>query len=411
MEFYQVGGCVRDDLLGLQAGDRDWVVTGATPEQLLAEGYRAVGHDFPVFLHPQSHEEVALARTERKTAPGYRGFDVHASPEVTLEDDLSRRDLTINAIARSDDGELIDPFGGVRDLQQRWLRHVSPAFVEDPVRILRAARFAARFASLGFRVHPDTLALMREMVAAGEVSALVPERVWAETHKALGTERPDAFVSVLRECGALGVVFPELDALFGVPQPPKWHPEVDTGVHMLLVLRQAATLGAQDPMVVFAAFCHDFGKGTTPAEKWPSHPGHEQRSAEMLIALSERLRIPNDFRDLAVAVARYHGNIHRALELRPGTILRLLEQMDVLRRPDRLGPILLACEADFRGRTSFEDRPYPQAQFLQTCAEAAAAVRLSAEQREGLAGPQIGEAIRRERLEAVSAVRRAFTSE
>ncbi|MEO0425237.1 MAG: multifunctional CCA addition/repair protein, partial [Pseudomonadota bacterium] len=343
-------------------------------------------------------------------APGYRGFAIHAAPEVTLEEDLARRDLTINAIARGDDGELIDPFGGVQDLEQRWLRHVSPAFVEDPVRILRAARFAARFGSLGFRVHPDTVALMREMVDAGEVSALVPERVWAETRKALSAERPDAFVSVLRECGALAVVFPELDALFGVPQPPKWHPEVDTGVHMLLVLHQAAILGAQDPMVAFAAFCHDFGKGTTPPEKWPSHPGHEERSAEMLIALCERLRVPNDFRDVAVAVARHHGNIHRALELRPGTILRLFEQMDVLRRPERLHRILLACEADYRGRTDFEDRPYPQAQFLHACCEAAGAVRLSDEQREGLAGPQIGEAMRRERLEAVSTVRREFAT-
>ncbi len=410
MEFYQVGGCVRDELLGLAAGDRDWVVTGATPEQLRAEGYRTVGRDFPVFLHPDSQEEYALARTERKTAPGYRGFDIHASPEVTLEDDLARRDLTINAIARSADGELIDPFGGLADLEQRWLRHVSPAFVEDPVRILRAARFAARFASLGFRVHPDTLALMGEMVDAGEVGALVPERVWVETRKALATERPDVFVAVLRECGALAVVFPELDRLFGVPQPPRWHPEVDTGVHMLMVLRQAAQLSGQDPLVVFAAFCHDLGKGTTPPEKWPSHPGHEERSAELLTALVERLRVPNEYRDLAVAVARYHGKIHRALELRPGTLLRLLEALDVLRRPERLTPILLACEADYRGRTDFEHRPYPQADLLRACQQAAAEVRLTAEERAGLQGAQIGEAIRSARLDAVSAARRRFPS-
>lgn len=408
MEFFQVGGCVRDELLGLEAGDRDWVVVGATPADMERLGYRAVGRDFPVFLHPHTHEEYALARTERKTAPGYRGFAVHAAPDVTLEDDLARRDLTINAIARDAAGRIVDPFGGRDDLEARWLRHVSAAFVEDPVRILRAARFAARFAHLGFRMHPQTLGLMREMVKAGEVAALVPERVWAETRKALATPCPDVFVSVLRDCGALAVVFPELDRLWGVPQPARWHPEIDTGEHMLLVLRQAAQLSDRDPRVVFAAFTHDLGKGTTPAEVLPSHPGHEERSVELLLAMVERLRIPNEFRDLAVAVAREHGRIHRLLEARPRTVLKVLESLDALRRPERLTPVLLACEADYRGRTGFAERPYPQAALLRACQAAAAAVRLSAGERATLAGREIGEAMRQARLAAIAGTLRDF---
>jgi tRNA nucleotidyltransferase (CCA-adding enzyme) len=407
MECYQVGGCIRDGRLGLPVGDRDWVVVGATPEEMEALGFQPVGRDFPVFLHPQTHEEYALARTERKTAPGYRGFTVHAAPDVTLEEDLRRRDLTINAIARSDEGDLIDPFAGLDDIDQRWLRHVSPAFAEDPVRILRAARFAARFHDLGFRIHADTMQLMTEMVKAGEVAALVPERVWQETRKAFGCPRPDIFISVLRECGALAEIFPELDALFGVPQPPRWHPEIDTGVHMLLVLRMAARLGGQDPRVVFAAFAHDLGKGTTPAEKWPSHPGHEERSVDLLRGVAERLRVPGDYRDLAVLVARYHGHLHRLFELRPTTVLKMLEGMDAFRRPQRLALVLTACESDYRGRTGFEERDYPQARLFDTLRAAAAAVKLAPERLASLEGAAIGEALREERLHAIRTARTA----
>lgn len=411
MECYEVGGCIRDELLGLPPGDRDWVVVGADPGRMRALGFEEVGRDFPVFLHPETHEEYALARTERKTAPGYRGFVVHSAPDVTLEEDLARRDLTINAIARDTAGRLVDPFGGVRDIEQRVLRHVSPAFVEDPVRILRAARFAARFDHLGFRVHDDTMQLMREMVKTGEVRALVPERVWQETRKALACPRPDVFVQVLRECGALAQIFPELDALFGVPQPPRWHPEIDTGVHMLLVLRMAARLGEQDPRIVFAAFCHDLGKGTTPADRLPSHPGHEERSVELLLEMCRRLRIPGEYRDLAVLVARHHGNVHRALELRPATIVRMLEEMDAFRRPERLAPALTACEADFRGRTGFEARDYPQRRLLARAQEAAAAVRLPRERLAELEGPAIGQAMHEARVAAVRKARADFAAQ
>jgi tRNA nucleotidyltransferase (CCA-adding enzyme) len=402
MKVYLVGGAVRDELLGLPVKERDWVVTGAVPEDLERLGYRAVGRDFPVFLHPETKEEYALARTERKVGRGYRGFEVHFEPDVTLEDDLKRRDLTINAMARDGDGRLVDPYGGQADLEARVLRHVSEAFEEDPVRILRLARFAARYAPLGFTVAPETFALMRRMVDSGEVDALVPERVWQETAKALAEPRPDAFLAVLRECGALKRIYPELDALWGVPQPPKWHPEVDTGVHMLLVMRAAAKL-TDNPRVRFAALMHDLGKGTTPPQFWPRHIGHEERGALLVRLLSDRLRVPTDYRHLAELTARWHGLAHRALELRSRTILDMLERCDAFRRPDRFGEFLLACEADFRGRTGFEARSYPEAALLSHALDAALAVSLTAEERRGLTGEQIGEALRRKRLDAIDA--------
>jgi tRNA nucleotidyltransferase (CCA-adding enzyme) len=354
MQVYLVGGAVRDRLLGRPVSERDWVVVGATPEELQRAGYLPVGRDFPVFLHPKTKEEYALARLERKVAPGYRGFDTQFSPDVTLEDDLRRRDLTINAMAEDAAGTVIDPYGGRRDLEARLLRHVSPAFAEDPVRILRVARFAARYAPLGFRVAEETLQLMRRMVAEGEAAALVPERVWTETEKALGEPSPEVFIETLRDCGALAVVFPELDALFGVPQPEKWHPEIDTGVHQLMALRQAVALGANV----------DLGKGVTPAHVLPSHHGHEDAGVALVEQLAARLRIPHQFRELAVITSRYHTHVHRALELRPATLLRTLEACDALRRPERFAEFLLACEADARGRKGLEARAYPQRAYM-----------------------------------------------
>jgi len=401
MEVYLVGGAVRDELLGLPVKEKDWVVVGATQDELERLGYKPVGRDFPVFLHPETREEHALARTERKTSAGYRGFAIHCSPDVTLEEDLRRRDLTINAMARGKDGVLIDPFGGQADLQNKLLRHVSEAFTEDPVRILRVARFAARFAPLGFTVAPETVELMRSMVQSGEVDALVPERVWQETHKALGEPRPDAFLATLRECGALARIFPELDALWGVPQPPRWHPEVDTGVHMLMVMQQAAKL-TDSTRIRFAALTHDLGKGETPPELWPRHIGHEERSARLVHQLSERLRVPNDFRQLAEVTARWHGLVHRAMELRTTTILQLLEHCDALRRPERFREFLVACEADFRGRTGWERKSYPEAQLLAAALDAALGATLSKAERHGLSGEQIGEALRQKRLAAIA---------
>jgi tRNA nucleotidyltransferase (CCA-adding enzyme) len=402
MEIYLVGGAVRDELLGLPVGERDWVVVGATQPELEHAGYRAVGRDFPVFLHPTTNDEYALARTERKTAPGYRGFAVNASPEVTLEEDLQRRDLTVNAIARAADGRLVDPWGGLRDLEARVLRHVSPAFAEDPVRILRTARLAARFHELGFTVAPETMALMRAMVAAGEADALVPERVWQETLSALQTASPDVYLEVLRDCGALAAVFPEIDALFGVPQPMRWHPEVDTGVHMLLCMRAAARL-ALDAEARFAVLLHDLGKGTTPQEYWPAHHGHEERSVTLVRRLCERLRVPTAFRELAEIVARYHGLCHRAAELRPATLLKLLEGTDALRRPERFEKFLLACEADLKGRTGLENAPYPQAALLRRALAAAAVVDPRPLVAAGLGGEQLRNQLRALRAEAIAA--------
>src|SRR5262245_9198648 len=389
MQVYLVGGAVRDRLLGRAVTERDWVVVGATPAELEQLGYAPVGRDFPVFLHPETREEHALARQERKVAPGYRGFVTEFSPDVTLEDDLRRRDLTINAMAEDAAGNIIDPHGGRRDLEARKLRHVSEAFVEDPVRILRVARFAARYAALGFTVADDTMALMRRMVEAGEANALVPERVWAETEKALGEASPEVFISVLRACGALKVIYPEVDALFGVPQPEKWHPEIDTGVHQLMALREAVKLGG-GVEARFAVLMHDLGKGATPAEILPSHHGHEDAGVALVEQLAARLRVPNPFRELAVITARYHTHVHRAFELRADTMLRTLEGCDALRRPERFADFLLACEADARGRKGLEQRDYPQRAFFAAARERAAAVALSPEEREGLAGEQIG---------------------
>lgn len=400
MRTYLVGGAVRDTLLGLTVKERDWVVVGETPETMAARGFRAVGKDFPVFLHPVTKEEYALARTERKTAPGYKGFVVHAEPDVTLEQDLLRRDLTINAMAQEGEDRLIDPYGGARDLENRLLRHVSPAFAEDPVRILRLARFAARFAPLGFRVAGETRALMRGMVDAGEVDALVPERVFAELAKALAEPAPGAFFEVLRDCGALARLFLEIDRLFGVPQPPQHHPEIDTGVHTLLVLEQAARL-SPDPVVRFAALTHDLGKGLTPPECWPRHFGHEKAGLPALDALCDRLRAPNAYRRLAEKVMRYHGHCHRALELRPGTLVDLLQRLDALRRGDALEPFLWACEADARGRPGFENRAYPQADRLRAAREAAMAVPVEPLLARGLKGIEFGRALREARIRAV----------
>jgi tRNA nucleotidyltransferase (CCA-adding enzyme) len=358
MKIYAVGGAVRDELLGLAVKDRDWVVVGASPEEMLGAGFVPVGRDFPVFLHPETHEEYALARTERKTAPGYTGFAFHAAPEVSLEDDLSRRDLTINAMARAETGELIDPTHGLADLQARVLRHVSPAFAEDPVRILRVARFAARF--VDFTVAPETMSLMRQMVAGGEVDALVAERVWQELARGMMEVRPSRMFEVLRECGALHRLLPEVAALWGVPQRADYHPEVDTGVHVMMVIDMSARLQAPLP-ARFAALTHDLGKAVTPANILPRHHGHEQKSVALLLPLCERLRVPSECRDVARLVARFHGDMHRIAELRPETRLKVLEQCDALRRPERFAHILLACEADYRGRLGWEERDYSAA--------------------------------------------------
>lgn len=409
MQVYLVGGAVRDRLLGREVTERDWVIVGATPAELERAGYIPVGRDFPVFLHPRTKEEHALARTERKVGPGYRGFTTEFSPAVTLEDDLRRRDLTINAMAQDDAGRVIDPYGGLADLEARLLRHVSPAFSEDPVRILRVARFAARYAPLGFRVAGETLDLMRSMVANGEANALVAERVWAETEKALGEARPDVFIQVLRDCGALAVVYPEIDALFGVPQKAQWHPEVDTGVHQLLALREAVKLGG-GVAARFAVLMHDLGKAVTPADVLPAHHGHEDAGVALVEQLCARVRVPNHLRELAVIAARYHTHVHRAFELRADTALRTLESCDALRRPERFADFLLACEADKRGRAGLEDRPYPQREFFARARDAAAAVVMSPEERAGLSGEQIGKTLRQRRLAAIETLKQQYAA-
>jgi len=403
VDTYLVGGAVRDELLGRKVIERDWVVVGATPGELEARGYVAVGKDFPVFLHPDTREEYALARRERKVAPGYRGFTTEFSPEVTLEQDLARRDLTVNAMARAADGRLIDPFGGVVDLERRLLRHVSPAFVEDPVRLLRVARFLARFAPLGFSVAAETMALLRTMVEAGEVEALVPERVWRELARALDEPAPQAAIELLRACGALRSVLPEVDALFGVPQPVQWHPEIDTGAHVLLALQIAAARAAPQT-VRFAVLVHDLGKALTPQHEWPRHPGHELRGLPAIEALCARLRVPQEHRELALLASRFHTHVHRAAELRSSTILQLLEQGDAFRRPARFGEFLEVCECDARGRGGRAEAPYPQRQRIERALELARSVSLEARDREGLDGAQIGERLRRKRLAALTAM-------
>ena len=404
MEIYLVGGYVRDQLLGLETKDRDWVVVGSTADDMLKQNYRQVGKDFPVFLHPQTNEEYALARTERKTAAGYSGFSFHATADVTLEEDLIRRDLTINAIAQSDNGDLIDPFNGQADIKAKILRHVSPAFVEDPVRILRLARFAARFANLGFTIADETQKLMMEMVNNGEVDALVPERVWQETMQALRENTPSRYFEVLRDCGALKRLFPEIDRLWGVPQPEKHHPEIDTGIHTMMVLTQAAKL-SDDAKVRFAALVHDLGKGITPKEQWPKHIEHESRGVPLVEALCDRYHIPNDYRELAVIVTRYHLHYHRAAELRDDTFLKTLDSLDAFRRPERFELFLLACEADSRGRTGFENTHFEQAEIYRKVFNAAKAINAKKLVALGLKGKEIKEELNKQRIQAIRETR------
>lgn len=401
MKTYLVGGAVRDAILGLPAKEQDWVVVGSSPEQMLSRGYKSVGRDFPVFLHPHTHDEYALARTERKTAPGYHGFVFHASPEVTLAEDLRRRDLTINAIARDDEGELIDPYGGVADIENRIIRHISDAFIEDPVRILRVARFAARFHLLGFTIADETQQLMERMVASGEVDALVPERVWAEMVKALAEDKPSVFFAVLRSCGALQRLLPEVERLYGVPQPPQWHPEIDSGIHSMMVLDQAAQLST-DTRVRFAALMHDLGKGTTPEDELPSHHGHEARSVDLVKQVCQRFKVPGKYRDLAVLVAQYHGHYHRIEEMRADTIVKMLLALDAFRQPQRFQQFLLACEADSRGRTGYEDVQPEQTERLQQYFDAANNVDTSALIKESMQGEAIRQAIQQARIKAVA---------
>ncbi|NWG30634.1 MAG: multifunctional CCA addition/repair protein [Rhodocyclaceae bacterium] len=401
MRFYRVGGAVRDQLLGLPVQDRDWVVVGATPEEMLARGFTPVGKDFPVFLHPHTHEEYALARTERKSGRGYHGFTFHTAPDVTLEADLARRDLTINAIAQAEDGTLIDPYGGRADLEKKILRHVSPAFAEDPVRILRVARFAARFAD--FAVAPETLELMRAMVENGEVDALVPKRVWQEFARGLMEAKPSRMFETLRACGALRKLLPELDRLWGVPQRADFHPEVDTGLHVMMVIDMAARLGLSLP-ARFAALTHDLGKGETPAEILPRHIGHEQKSVALLEPLCERLRVPTQCRDLARLVARYHGDIHKVAELRPETRLTILERCDALRRPARFEEILAACEADYRGRLGWEEKDYAAARAWRQALAAVQAVDAGAIAKSCADKAQIPARIHEARVRAIASI-------
>lgn len=400
MQTYLVGGAVRDNLLDIPIKDRDWVVVGATPEAMIAAGYQQVGKGFPVFLHPETHEEYALARTERKTAPGHTGFEIHASPDVTLEEDLQRRDLTINAIAQTTGGELVDPYNGKADIEARKLRHVSDAFSEDPLRVLRVARFAARFADRGFTVADETMELMRAMVASGELESLVAERVWQELQRALTEATPAEFVRVLRQCHALTVILPEVNALFGVPQPKKYHPEVDTGEHILLCLQQARRL-SKEPIVAYATLVHDVGKAITDPDKWPSHVGHEQLGLKLIRDIQSRLRVPKDYGDLALLVCDHHTKLHKVQELRPATLLKLLESLDAFRRPQRMDQFMLACEADARGRTGLEDRDYAQGEYLRTVLVAANTVnaREVLEQNPGAAPKDV---ISRARLAAIT---------
>ncbi len=400
MQIYKVGGAVRDRLLGREVSEIDWVVVGASAEQMLEFGYRPVGADFPVFLHPQTGEEYALARTERKSGRGYGGFTFFASPEVTLEEDLIRRDLTVNAMAEDDHGTLIDPYGGQQDLAAKLLRHVSPAFAEDPLRVLRVARFAARYAPLGFTVAHETLALMRELSESGELTALTPERSWKEISRALMEPRPDVFIQVLRDCGALRVLLPEVDVLFGIPQPPAHHPEIDTGVHVLSVLRQCAE--HQQPLTVrWSCLLHDVGKGLTPEAEWPRHIAHEHKGLKLIRAINQRCKAPKDCQELALQVGEFHTHGHRALELKHSTLLKLLQGFDVFRRPQRFEEFIAACEMDARGRLGLEHRPYPQADYLRAAMHAARAVAVQPLLARGLQGAELGNALQEERLQAV----------
>ena len=399
MKIYAVGGAIRDELLKREVYERDWAVVGGSAEQLIAKGYKPVGKDFPVFLHPKTREQYALARTERKVGPGYHGFSFDTSTEVTLEEDLGRRDLTINAMARDSNGNIIDPYSGQIDLEKRVLRHVSPAFAEDPLRILRVARFAARFNKIGFTVAKETETLMRTMVSAGEADSLKPDRVWQETEKALSGPTPEVYFKVLRDCGALSTVFPEINALFGIPQPEKRHPEVDTGIHTLMALSIAARI-TDSVAVRFATLTHDLGKATTPKDILPKHHGHEERSVEILGSFCSRLPIPKRYRELAVTVAQQHEKAHRVKGLKSSTIYKLLESLDGLRRPERFEEFILACEADARGRTGFENRQYSQADVLRTALNAARKIRAK-DLGEIEQGPNLGKTLRKYRVKAI----------
>jgi tRNA nucleotidyltransferase (CCA-adding enzyme) len=398
MEIYLVGGAVRDKLLGKPGKDNDWVVVGGTPEEMEGQNFKPVGKDFPVFLHPETKEEYALARTERKSGKGYKGFTFHTSADITLEEDLARRDLTINAIAEDQTGKLIDPFNGKRDIKDKILRHVSPAFVEDPLRVLRVARFAAQF---GFRIAPETMALMKEISASGELETLVPERVWNELERAMGATYPSRFILALQACQALSILFPEIERLFGIPQPVKYHPEIDTGIHTLMSLNQASRL-SQDPQIRFATLVHDLGKGTTPKEKLPSHHGHEERGVKLIEALCKRYRAPKQYKELAIQVSRHHFSCHRIDEMRAETILKKLESMDAFRRPERFKKFLICCEADARGRTGFEDCAYPQADYFQKALDAANEVDTESLRQQGLEGKAMAEAIKNERINLIN---------
>lgn len=400
MKTYLVGGAVRDALLGLPVKDRDWVVVGATPDTLLSQGYQQAGRDFPVFLHPVSHEEYALARTERKAGHGYTGFTTRFSPDVTLEDDLQRRDLTINAMAQDSDGQIIDPWLGRQDLNQRLLRHVSPAFIDDPLRVLRVARFAARFSAQGFTIAPETLSLMQQLSASGELAHLTPERVWKETEKVLSGPAPEVYFQVLRDCGALQVLFPELDNLFGVPAPAKWHPEIDTGIHSLMTLAMAASL-TDDPAVRFAALFHDAGKALTPPALWPSHPGHGVAGLPLITALCQRLKVPNHYRDLALLITEFHDVLH-TIERQPAEkIISLFDSIDGWRKPERIRQLTLASEADARGRAGLTANPYPQGAFVRKMYKIAAAVPVAAIVQAGFKGPAIRQELTKKRTEAL----------
>lgn len=405
MKIYTVGGYVRDQLLGIPSKDKDWVVVGATPEQMDKLGYSAVGKDFPVFLHPKTKQEYALARTERKTSVGYTGFSFNTSVDVTLEDDLIRRDLTINAIAQDDNGNIIDPYNGKQDLEKRILRHVSPAFVEDPLRVLRVARFAARFAHLGFTIADETLALMQEITDSGEIASLVAERVWQELHATLQTKNPEVFFKVLRICGALKVLLPEIDRLFGVPQTKEYHPEIDTGIHTMMVLEEAVKL-SDDTEVRFAALVHDLGKGLTPKEEWPRHINHEQRGIEPVKQLCNRFKTPKSFRDLALIVTEYHLNYHRIEELKPSTVVKYLQLMDAFRRPERFEKFLLACEADSRGRTGSEDADFNQPKLFRDYFKAANEVDYSELKEKGLQGKDFADSLVKLRTKAIAAIKK-----
>ena len=411
LQTYLVGGAVRDQLLNYAPKDKkqesDWVVVGSTPEQMLALGYQQVGKDFPVFLHPKTHDEYALARTERKDGVGYHGFTMHASPDVTLEEDLYRRDLTINAIAMDSEGTLIDPYDGQSDIRNKLLRHVSTHFSEDPLRLLRVARFAARFHHLGFSVADDTMVLLKEITESGELKTLSVERIWTETDKALAEQDPDIYFQVLHDCGALAQVFPEIEALYGVPNPVQWHPEVDSGIHTMMVLKQSALLNP-DPKIRFAALCHDLGKGVTPKEFWPKHRGHEHAGVRIIKQLANRLKIPNEYRDLACLGSEFHLHAHKALELKPQTLLKVLNQFDFFRRPERFTYFMDICEADFRGRTGFEDKHYPQRDFFEHIASVCSTVKIDQAHIDSLQGKERGEYIEQQRLARIKEAKESY---